>query len=111
MKHILTCHTCWIYSISCVPYIHTIQAGNKTALHLAVEQQDDVNLHIVDFIIQNTTNADQQMTDGNTALHLAAKYDKVECIKLLLRGSANIEICEIYCTCLTLFIALNQSYF
>lgn len=67
-------------------------AGNKTALHLAVEQQDDVNLHIVDFIIQNTTVADQQMTDGNTALHLAAKYDKVECIKLLLRGSANIEI-------------------
>ncbi|XP_030830123.1 arf-GAP with SH3 domain, ANK repeat and PH domain-containing protein 2 isoform X7 [Strongylocentrotus purpuratus] len=67
-------------------------AGNKTALHLAVEQQDDVNLHIVDFIIQNTTVADQQMTDGNTALHLAAKYDKVECVKLLLRGSANIEI-------------------
>ncbi|XP_063953645.1 arf-GAP with SH3 domain, ANK repeat and PH domain-containing protein 1-like isoform X5 [Lytechinus pictus] len=67
-------------------------AGNKTALHLAVEQQDDVNLHIVDFIIQNTTVIDQQMTDGNTPLHLAAKYDKVECVKLLLRGSANIEI-------------------
>lgn len=67
-------------------------AGNKTALHLAVEQQDDVNLHIVDFIIQNTSVVDQQMTDGNTPLHLAAKYNKVECVKLLLRSSANIEI-------------------
>ncbi|XP_071490803.1 arf-GAP with SH3 domain, ANK repeat and PH domain-containing protein 1-like [Diadema antillarum] len=66
--------------------------GGKTALHLAVEQQDDVNLHIVDFIIQNTTQTDQQMVDGNTPLHLAAKYNKVESLKLLLRSSASLEI-------------------
>jgi len=62
---------------------------NGTALHQAIEQEDLTSLHVVDFLIQNSNKIDVQNTEGNTALHIAAMYDKPECLKLLLRGGAD----------------------
>ncbi|XP_022101449.1 arf-GAP with SH3 domain, ANK repeat and PH domain-containing protein 1-like isoform X3 [Acanthaster planci] len=60
--------------------------NNETALHLAIRQQDDTNLHIVDFLIQNLSRMDQCNHNGDTPLHLAARLNKVDCVKILLRG-------------------------
>ncbi|XP_022247586.1 arfGAP with SH3 domain, ANK repeat and PH domain-containing protein-like isoform X2 [Limulus polyphemus] len=61
----------------------------ETALHLAVDQEQNSSLHIVDFLIQNSKNLDKQTSQGNTALHICALHNKTECMKLLLRSSAN----------------------
>ncbi|KAL3289796.1 hypothetical protein HHI36_023188 [Cryptolaemus montrouzieri] len=76
--------------------------SGETALHRAVLYEPSRNLHVVDFLIQNMTNAaiDKQtstpsssdISGGNTALHLCALYDKVESMKLLLRSGASTSI-------------------
>ncbi|XP_065256763.1 arf-GAP with SH3 domain, ANK repeat and PH domain-containing protein 2 isoform X2 [Emys orbicularis] len=64
----------------------------ETALHLAVRSVDRTSLHIVDFLVQNSGNLDKQTYKGSTALHYCCLTDNVECLKLLLRGKASIEI-------------------
>ncbi|XP_033109132.1 arf-GAP with SH3 domain, ANK repeat and PH domain-containing protein 2-like isoform X3 [Anneissia japonica] len=68
----------------------TDQLKQKTALHLAVEKQGKRNLHIVDFIVQNSRNLDVKTRDGNTPLHLCAIQDKQESMKVILKGKGNI---------------------
>ncbi|XP_050806662.1 arf-GAP with SH3 domain, ANK repeat and PH domain-containing protein 2 isoform X2 [Gopherus flavomarginatus] len=65
---------------------------DETALHLAVRSVDRTSLHIVDFLMQNSGNLDKQTYKGSTALHYCCLTDNVECLKLLLRGKASIEI-------------------
>ncbi|XP_077782480.1 arf-GAP with SH3 domain, ANK repeat and PH domain-containing protein 2 isoform X6 [Podarcis muralis] len=65
---------------------------DETALHLAVRSVDRTSLHIVDFLVQNSGNLDKQTSKGSTALHYCCLTDNVECLKLLLRGKASIEI-------------------
>uniref|UniRef100_A0A8D3DBJ1 ArfGAP with SH3 domain, ankyrin repeat and PH domain 2a n=1 Tax=Scophthalmus maximus TaxID=52904 RepID=A0A8D3DBJ1_SCOMX len=64
----------------------------ETALHLAVRLVDRTSLHIVDFLTQNSLNLDKQTTKGSAALHYCCLTDNSECLKLLLRGKASIEI-------------------
>ncbi|XP_023249543.1 arf-GAP with SH3 domain, ANK repeat and PH domain-containing protein 2 isoform X1 [Seriola lalandi dorsalis] len=64
----------------------------ETALHLAVRLVDRTSLHIVDFLTQNSLNLDKQTAKGSTALHYCCLTDNSECLKLLLRGKASIEI-------------------
>uniref|UniRef100_A0A3Q4BB19 Uncharacterized protein n=1 Tax=Mola mola TaxID=94237 RepID=A0A3Q4BB19_MOLML len=64
----------------------------ETALHLAVRLVDRTSLHIVDFLTQNSLNLDKQTVKGSTALHYCCLTDNSECLKLLLRGKASIEI-------------------
>ncbi|KAJ8984518.1 hypothetical protein NQ317_010989 [Molorchus minor] len=74
----------------------------ETALHRAILNEAGRTLHIVDFLIQNMSNSaiDKQtnpptvpeICGSNTALHLCALYDKVECMKLLLRSGANANL-------------------
>ncbi|KAJ8288751.1 hypothetical protein COCON_G00014100 [Conger conger] len=64
----------------------------ETALHLAVRLVDRTSLHIVDFLTQNSVNLDRQTSKGSTALHYCCLTDNSECLKLLLRGKATIEI-------------------
>uniref|UniRef100_A0A8C8GEK2 ArfGAP with SH3 domain, ankyrin repeat and PH domain 2a n=1 Tax=Oncorhynchus tshawytscha TaxID=74940 RepID=A0A8C8GEK2_ONCTS len=64
----------------------------ETALHLAVRLVDRTSLHIVDFLTQNSVNLDKQTTKGSTALHYCCLTDNMECLKLLLRGKASIDI-------------------
>ncbi|XP_047248811.1 arf-GAP with SH3 domain, ANK repeat and PH domain-containing protein 2a isoform X1 [Girardinichthys multiradiatus] len=64
----------------------------ETALHLAVRLVDRTSLHIVDFLTQNSLNLDKQTAKGSTALHYCCLTDNSECLKLLLRGKASIDI-------------------
>lgn len=65
--------------------------NGSTALHMALEKLDETNLHILDFMVQNTNNVSPQREDGNTPLHVAALNNKTEGIKLLLRGKALVN--------------------
>ncbi|KAJ8940144.1 hypothetical protein NQ314_010811 [Rhamnusium bicolor] len=74
----------------------------ETALHRAVLNESGRTLHIVDFLIQNMSNSAidrptnpppvSEICGSNTALHLCALYDKVECMKLLLRSGADANL-------------------
>uniref|UniRef100_A0A8C9TM91 ArfGAP with SH3 domain, ankyrin repeat and PH domain 2a n=1 Tax=Scleropages formosus TaxID=113540 RepID=A0A8C9TM91_SCLFO len=75
----------------------------ETALHLAVRLVDRTSLHIVDFLTQNSANLDKQTAKGSTALHYCCLTDNSECLKLLLRGKATIEIHAIATVLVCLF--------
>ncbi|KAL4217594.1 Arf-GAP with SH3 domain [Mactra antiquata] len=66
--------------------------SEETALHFAIKQEDDSSLHIVDFIVQNSSqnSLSRQTKDGDTCLHLCAKLNKLECMKCLLRIKPDI---------------------
>ncbi|UYV60129.1 ASAP1 [Cordylochernes scorpioides] len=67
-------------------------ATRETALHLAIAQEDTSSLHIVDFLVQNSTSLDRQTSEGWTPLHVCAHHGNTECMKLLLRSGANTQI-------------------
>ena len=68
-----------------------LQDIGETALHLAILREMGHSLYIVDFLVQNMPSGgiDKATADGDTALHLCAKHDKSEAMKLLLRASAD----------------------
>ncbi|XP_076247741.1 arfGAP domain of ASAP isoform X4 [Calliopsis andreniformis] len=63
----------------------------ETALHLAILREMGNSLHIVDFLVQNMSSGgiDRTTVDGETALHLCARHDRAEAMKLLLRAGAD----------------------
>lgn len=63
----------------------------ETALHLAILREMGSSLHIVDFLVQNMPSGgiDRTTIDGETALHLSARHDRAEAMKLLLRAGAD----------------------
>ncbi|XP_064488613.1 arfGAP with SH3 domain, ANK repeat and PH domain-containing protein-like isoform X2 [Ornithodoros turicata] len=63
-----------------------------TALHVAVAQEDGTSLHIVDFLVQNSSSVDTQNKAGNTAVHIAVLHNQTECMKLLLRSGALVNV-------------------
>lgn len=64
---------------------------SETALHYAIMHEfDGSSLHIVDFIVQNSSNLNlPTVPDGNTPLHYCVLYNRSECMKLLLRSNAD----------------------
>uniref|UniRef100_A0A8C5P7U0 ArfGAP with SH3 domain, ankyrin repeat and PH domain 3 n=1 Tax=Leptobrachium leishanense TaxID=445787 RepID=A0A8C5P7U0_9ANUR len=62
----------------------------ETPLHLAIRLCDRVSLPLVDFIIQNGGILDRG-ADGHTALHYGVRYNKPDCIRLLLRAKASVN--------------------
>ncbi|XP_078396123.1 arf-GAP with SH3 domain, ANK repeat and PH domain-containing protein 1-like isoform X1 [Cetorhinus maximus] len=68
------------------------QEPGETVLHLAVRTADRTSLHLVDFLVQNSGNLDKPTTRGNTAVHYCCMLDKVECLKLLLRGKPSLNL-------------------
>ncbi|KAK0163612.1 hypothetical protein PV327_007278 [Microctonus hyperodae] len=66
----------------------------ETVLHLAILREMGSSLHLVDFLVQNmpTGGIDRVTTDGETALHLSARHDRAEAMKLLLRAGADPTI-------------------
>lgn len=80
----------------------SLQKLGETALHRAIINESGRTLQIVDFLIQNMSNAAldkttnppslPEMSGCDTALHLCALYDKAECMKLLLRSGADANI-------------------
>ena len=59
---------------------------------MAIRRDKGHLLHIVDFLVENSSNLDVTTVDGNTALHYCSMYNQTECVKLLLRSGANISI-------------------
>ncbi|XP_072426846.1 arf-GAP with SH3 domain, ANK repeat and PH domain-containing protein 1-like isoform X2 [Chiloscyllium punctatum] len=68
------------------------QEPGETVLHLAVRTADRTSLHLVDFLVQNSGNLDKPTAKGNTAVHYCCVFDKVECLKLLLRGKPSLNL-------------------
>ncbi|XP_075709521.1 arf-GAP with SH3 domain, ANK repeat and PH domain-containing protein 3-like [Rhinoderma darwinii] len=60
-------------------------------LHFAVYMSERNSLPMVDFLIQNGGALDKVTADGQTALHYAVKYNKPDCIRLLLRAKASVN--------------------
>ncbi|UXI21512.1 hypothetical protein NH340_JMT07455 [Sarcoptes scabiei] len=69
-------------------------SANETALHLIIKRETDgCSLNLVDFLIQNASNIDATTSpDGNTPLHYCVIYNRLECMKLLLRSRANYSL-------------------
>ncbi|KAE8624002.1 hypothetical protein XENTR_v10005800 [Xenopus tropicalis] len=63
---------------------------SESPLHFAIRMSDRSSLPVVDFIIQNGGALDKVTTDGHTALHYGVKYNKLDCIRLLLRAKASL---------------------
>ncbi|OWK12663.1 ASAP3 [Cervus elaphus hippelaphus] len=55
---------------------------------------NQASLPLVDFIIQNGGHLDAKAADGNSALHCAALYNQLDCLKLLLKGRASVATGE-----------------
>ncbi|CAH2221725.1 arf-GAP with SH3 domain, ANK repeat and PH domain-containing 3 [Pelobates cultripes] len=68
---------------------------SETPVHLAIRLCDRVSLPLVDFIIQNGGVLDRSTTDGHTPLHYGVRYNKPDCIRLLLRAKASVTAVQI----------------
>ncbi|XP_053563008.1 arf-GAP with SH3 domain, ANK repeat and PH domain-containing protein 3 [Bombina bombina] len=60
-------------------------------LHLAVRLSERMSVPLVDFIIQNGGSLDRTTKEGDTALHYGVKYNKPDCIRLLLKAKASLN--------------------
>uniref|UniRef100_A0A8B9QW27 ArfGAP with SH3 domain, ankyrin repeat and PH domain 2 n=2 Tax=Anas platyrhynchos TaxID=8839 RepID=A0A8B9QW27_ANAPL len=61
--------------------------------HVSVSRNEPYfNKFSSSFLYSNSGNLDKQTCKGSTALHYCCLTDNVECLKLLLRGKASIEI-------------------
>jgi Arf-GAP/SH3 domain/ANK repeat/PH domain-containing protein len=78
-----------------------ISIDQDTSIHLALSCQAsrentgvqfECDLFILDFIIQNSRSLNKQNARGETPLHYCAKYNLPECMKLLLRSGADVNI-------------------
>ena len=58
---------------------------------MAIRRERGHSLHMVDFLVENSSGLDTATIDGNTALHYCAIYNQPECAKLLLRSGANMN--------------------
>ncbi|PIO30428.1 hypothetical protein AB205_0204930, partial [Aquarana catesbeiana] len=63
----------------------------ESPLHLAVSLCERNCLPLVDFLIQNGGTLEKVTADGQTALHYGVRYNKPDCIRLLLRAKASLE--------------------
>ena len=67
-----------------------MQEFAETSLHYAISRENNGNsLHIVDFLVQNSTNLNKQTREGNTPLHYCVIQNQCESMRLLLRSGAN----------------------
>lgn len=83
-----------------------MQDNEETALQFAISEADRTTLPLVDFLVQNSSSSlnKQTLDDGNTPLHLCAKLNKTECMKLLLRTRAKVDISELVEKCLCVIV-------
>ena len=62
------------------------EPNESTALHVAIAQEDNTSLHIVDFIINNGGDVSRPDAEQDSPLHLAVKRNLPQVVKLLLRA-------------------------
>ena len=61
----------------------------ETSLHHAISHETGNSLHVVDFLVQNSSSLDRQTREGNTPLHYCVIQNQCESMRLLLRSGAN----------------------
>lgn len=78
-----------------------ISNDQDTSIHLALSCQAtrenasvqfECDLFLLDFIIQNSRAINKQNAHGESPLHYCAKYNLPECMKLLLRSGADVNV-------------------
>ena len=82
---------CLYYMIS-VLRIFPSQEFQETSLHHAISQETGGSLHIVDFLVQNSSNLDRKTKEGNTPLHYCVIQNQPEAMRLLLRSGASPDL-------------------
>lgn len=65
---------------------------SESSLHHAISQEKGGSLHIIDFLVQNSSSLDKKTKEGNTALHYCVIQNQPETLRLLLRSGANPDI-------------------
>ena len=68
------------------------QEFNETCLHHAISQETGGSLHIVDFLVQNSSSLDRRTKEGNTPLHYCVIQNQPEAMRLLLRSGAVADV-------------------
>ena len=69
-----------------------LQEFQETSLHHAISQETGGSLHIVDFLVQNSSNLDRKTKEGNTPLHYCVIQNQPEAMRLLLRSGASPDL-------------------
>lgn len=64
----------------------------ETSLHHAISQETGGSLHIVDFLVQNSSSLDRKTKEGNTPLHYCVIQNQPEAMRLLLRSGASADL-------------------
>jgi len=64
----------------------------ETSLHHAISQETGGSLHIVDFLVQNSSNLDRKTKEGNTPLHYCVIQNQPEAMRLFLRSGASPDL-------------------
>ena len=70
----------------------TMQEFSETSLHHAISKETGTSLHMVDFIIQNSSSLDRRTREGNTPLHYCVIQNQPEAMRLLLRSGASPDL-------------------
>jgi len=65
---------------------------NETSLHHSISQENGGSLHIVDFLVQNSSSLDRRTKEGNTPLHYCVIQNQPEAMRLLLRSGASPDV-------------------
>lgn len=65
---------------------------NETCLHHAISQETGGSLHIVDFLVQNSSSLDRRTKEGNTPLHYCVIQNQPEAMRLLLRSGSVADV-------------------
>ena len=69
-----------------------MQEFSETSLHHAISKETGTSLHMVDFIIQNSSSLDRRTREGNTPLHYCVIQNQPEAMRLLLRSGASPDL-------------------
>ena len=69
--------------------MYFLQEFAETCLHHAISHETGNSLHMVDFLVQNSSSLDRQTREGNTPLHYCVIQNQSESMRLLLRSGAN----------------------
>ena len=64
----------------------------ETPLHHAISHETGHSLHVVDFLVQNSSSLDKQTREGNTPLHYCVIQNQCESMRLLLRSGASPQV-------------------
>lgn len=65
---------------------------NLSVLHLVIKEESNENqLDLFRFLLENGANLEAKTSNGNTPLHFAVLYKKIEVVKLLIAKGADIN--------------------